>query len=179
MKTQKGFTLIELLLVLAIIGIISAIAIPALLSQRSRARDKASINNMTGRLGDLIGQVDRLKEQGAPKASIVTLLQTYLTDTAKSDKNPWDPSLPAFASTAITSTTNTGAITMSTAAAAASGLATVQGQPVFYLVHPNSAAAATSTASAVPPGAGYLAGAVKLNGQVNGKSVFTKVSALE
>ena len=38
MKKQSGFTLIELLLVLAIIGIISAIAIPALLGQRARAR---------------------------------------------------------------------------------------------------------------------------------------------
>ncbi len=38
MKNQKGFTLIELLLVLAIIGIISAIAIPSYLGQRHRAR---------------------------------------------------------------------------------------------------------------------------------------------
>ena len=38
MKKQSGFTLIELLLVLAIIGIISAIAIPALLGQRERAK---------------------------------------------------------------------------------------------------------------------------------------------
>lgn len=35
---QKGFTLIELLLVLAIIGIISGIAIPTFLGQRRRAR---------------------------------------------------------------------------------------------------------------------------------------------
>lgn len=35
---SRGFTLIELLLVLAIIGIISGIAIPALTGQRQRAR---------------------------------------------------------------------------------------------------------------------------------------------
>ncbi|MDR3671461.1 MAG: type II secretion system protein [Holophaga sp.] len=37
-KRNAGFTLIELLLVLAIMGIISGIAIPAYLSQRHRAR---------------------------------------------------------------------------------------------------------------------------------------------
>ena len=42
MKRQSGFTLIELLLVLAIIGIISAIAIPALMGQKERANQKAT-----------------------------------------------------------------------------------------------------------------------------------------
>jgi prepilin-type N-terminal cleavage/methylation domain-containing protein len=42
MKRQSGFTLIELLLVLAIIGIISAIAIPALLGQKERANQKST-----------------------------------------------------------------------------------------------------------------------------------------
>nr|WP_320132888.1 type II secretion system protein [uncultured Holophaga sp.] len=37
-KEQKGFSLIELLLVVAILGIISAIAIPSYLGQRRRAR---------------------------------------------------------------------------------------------------------------------------------------------
>ncbi|NTV75755.1 MAG: prepilin-type N-terminal cleavage/methylation domain-containing protein, partial [Holophaga sp.] len=96
MKRQSGFTLIELLLVLAIIGIISAIAIPALLSQRARARDKTAISNMEGRVGDLIGQYDRYREMGLTSSQITTSLGNYLAQTGGSDKNPWNGSQQAF-----------------------------------------------------------------------------------
>jgi prepilin-type N-terminal cleavage/methylation domain-containing protein len=76
MKKQSGFTLIELLLVLAIIGIISAIAIPALLGQRSRARDKSCMSNVTAIIPDMVAEYDKLKEGGTTPAAIADFMGT-------------------------------------------------------------------------------------------------------
>ena len=43
MKKQKGFTLIELMIVIAIIGILAAIAIPQFNDYRAKANDTSAL----------------------------------------------------------------------------------------------------------------------------------------
>ena len=54
-KTEKGFTLIELLIVVAIIGILAAIAIPQFSKYRERAYNSAALTDLRNLKGNLEG----------------------------------------------------------------------------------------------------------------------------
>ena len=163
MKKQSGFTLIELLLVLAIIGIISAIAIPALLSQRARARDKSSVDNMVGRVGDLVGQYDKYKEAGLASGAIKTSLGNYIKATGSADKDPWDSADSAFTTTLV----DISAATQSAALAAIKGAAGAKGKVVFGIGVPGAGTP------------GWIGGVVLVDNAINGSTKVAKVTAIE
>lgn len=163
MKKQSGFTLIELLLVLAIIGIISAIAIPALLSQRARARDKAGISNMVSMIDDGVGQYDKWHEFGSTGAGITTHLDAYLAAThpAGKDKNPWNAAAAAYLQT-FTSVTGGTKSTFLLAMGAGS-----LGQAKMYIAYPSSTLG------------GWLGGIVKVQNSIDGSLTVRKATAIE
>jgi type IV pilus assembly protein PilA len=162
MKKQSGFTLIELLLVLAIIGIISAIAIPALLGQRARARDKSAISNLDNMMSDAVAQWDKRREAGSTPSGIAAQIASYMKTNHSKDLNPWDASKAAYASgfTAVTAKVSVASFMANLSAAS-------MGQVQMSLQIP---------AGSVP---GFVGGAVKINGVSNGSSIVRKATAVE
>lgn len=98
MKKQSGFTLIELLLVLAIIGIIAAIAIPALLGQRNRARAKAVQSMVANVAGEIARTSDSMKEQGSgwSGAAVISAVLQLSNYQAPAAKNPYGGTSDAY-----------------------------------------------------------------------------------
>ena len=70
-KSTKGFTLVEIMIVVVIIGLLAAMAIPAFQKVRSSSQDKAVLNNMR-QLGAAADQY--FLENGTSTAAIASLV---------------------------------------------------------------------------------------------------------
>ncbi len=82
-RNEKGFTLIELMIVVAIIGILAAIAVPSFMSYRQRSYDKQA-NSV-------------IKNVGAAQSAYNARYEAYTNTEA--DLITIDPNIPATTST--------------------------------------------------------------------------------
>jgi type IV pilus assembly protein PilA len=107
MKNKKGFTLVEIMIVVVIIGLLAAMAIPAFEQVRKTSTEKAALND----LRQLAGAADQyFLEYNATSVNQTSLVTTYIRTLRAGNSYP---TVITTSNTQITATTPFGTVAFS------------------------------------------------------------------